>query len=177
MIPLPIPEAIGILDIFHTNERLWSVAHALHGEDTAVVQAQVQEWLTMLLEGRVGRLIGSWRQRLTKSKLRGKRRKVVKKAITYYDRNRGNMRYDVYLKAGYPIGSGAVEGACRHLVKDRMERTGMRWRMESAQSMLDLRAMRINKQWNVYWEYHIEQEQKRIYKNINTVLDTKRKAA
>jgi len=62
-------------------------------------------------------------------------------------------------------------------VKDRMERTGMRWRMESAQSMLDLRAMRINKQWNVYWEYHIEQEQKRIYKNINTVLDTKRKAA
>ena len=48
----------------------------------------------------------------------------------YYENNRDHMRYDEYLAAGYPIGSGVAEGACRHLVKDRMEQTGMRWTVE-----------------------------------------------
>ena len=54
------------------------------------------------------------------------------------------MKYDEYLAAGYPIGSGVVEGACRHLVKDRMEQTGMRWRIEGAQAILNLRAIYVN---------------------------------
>ncbi len=172
-----LPDAVGILDIFHANERIWAVANAVHGDDTVMVQAQVREWLKMLLEGRVGRLIGSWRQRLTKNKYRGKCRKTIANAITYFERHCDYMRYDIYLKAGYPIASGAVEGACRHLVKDRMERTGMRWRMEGAQAMLDLRAMRINDTWNVYREYHIQQEQHRIYKELQFTLDNWSKAA
>ena len=55
-----------------------------------------------------------------------------------------------------PIGSGVVEGACRHLVKDRMERTGMRWIPSGAQAMLDLRATYLNGDWNAFWEYHVE---------------------
>jgi hypothetical protein len=51
------------------------------------------------------------------------------------------MRYDEYLAAGYPIGSGVAEGACRHLVKDRMEQTGMHWTINGAQAMLSLRAI------------------------------------
>ena len=131
----------------------------------------------MLLEGRVGYLIGSWRQRLTKHKICGGRRKTIENAITYFDRNRDQMRYDVYLENGYPIASGAVEGTCRHLVKDRMERTGMRWRMNSAQAMLDLRAMRINHTWDAYFEYHIQQEQNRIYHELPTDIEIINNAA
>ncbi len=73
------------------------------------------------------------------------------------------MRYDEYLKAGYPIGSGVAEGACRHLVKDRLERTGMRWTVEGAQAMLHVRALYLNDQWGEFLEFRVEQEQARLY--------------
>ena len=73
------------------------------------------------------------------------------------------MKYDEYLAAGYPIGSGVVEGACRHLVKDRLERTGMRWHPEGAQAMLNLRATYLNGEWDSYWAYHVAQEDERLY--------------
>ncbi len=64
---------------------------------------------------------------MTKQPLTGSRRKTLNSVITYLANNREHMRYDEYLAAGYPIGSGVAEGACRHLVKDRLEQTGMRW--------------------------------------------------
>jgi hypothetical protein len=73
------------------------------------------------------------------------------------------MRYDRYLKAGYPIGSGVVEGACRHVVKDRMERSGMRWKAEGAQAVLNLRAIHINGDWNNFIEHRIQAEQARLH--------------
>jgi hypothetical protein len=63
------------------------------------------------------------------------------------------VHYDRYLSAGYPIGSGVAEGTCRHLVKDRMERTGMRWVVPTAQAMLDLRAVHASNQWQAYHNY------------------------
>ena len=68
------------------------------------------------------------------------------------------MKYDEYIKKGYPIGSGNVESACRYLVKDRMERTGMRWKFPGAQSILSLRATFINDDLNNYWEYYMKKE-------------------
>ena len=66
------------------------------------------------------------RYQATQCGLKGEKRKTMRGAAEYFERNRDRMKYDEYLAAGYPIGSGVVEGACRHLVKDRMERTGMR---------------------------------------------------
>jgi len=79
------------------------------------------------------------------------------------DRNQGYMAYDVYLRKGYPIGSGAAEGACKHLVKDRMEGTGMRWSREGAQAILELRAVDLNGDWEVFWDYHTAKEKERLY--------------
>ena len=121
------PEAVGILDLFHVMERLWTAAHCFHAEGSDEAEEFVADRLRGLLEGRVGRVIGGLRQRLTKHHLTGSRRKTLESVITYLENNREHMRYDEYLKAGYPIGSGVAEGACRHLVKDRMEQTGMRW--------------------------------------------------
>ncbi len=74
------------------------------------------------------------------------------------------MRYDEYLAAGYPIGSGVAEGACRHVVKDRLEQTGMRWTVAGAQAMLHLCATYLNGQWNDFLNYRIETEQTKLYR-------------
>ena len=80
----------------------------------------------------------------------------MREVAGYFERNRGRMKYDEYLAAGYPIGSGVVEGACRHLVKDRMERAGMRWTPAGAQAMLDLRATYLNGEWTPSGNYHVD---------------------
>jgi hypothetical protein len=73
------------------------------------------------------------------------------------------MRYDKYLAAGYPIASGVIEGACRYVVKDRMERAGMRWTVPGAQAMLDLRTTYVNGQWEKFHNYRITREKQRLY--------------
>ena len=71
------------------------------------------------------------------------------------------MRYDEYLAAGYPIASGVVEGACRHLIADRMELTGARWRLASAEAVLRLRALRSSGDFDRYWVFHEAREYQR----------------
>ena len=88
---------------------------------------------------------------------------MLNRIITYFSRNVTRMRYDQYLAAGYPIGSGVAEGACRHLVKDRLERTGMRWTVEGAQAILDLRSTYLNGDWSAYWSYYTDAEHQRLY--------------
>jgi len=161
-----LPEnVVCILDLFHVLERLWKVAWCFFDETTQKPEAQqwVEDRLRRLLEGKVGSVIGGLRQMMTKRMLKGTRRKTVSEAVGYFARNRERMKYDEYLAAGYPIGSGVVEGACRHLVKDRLERTGMRWVPDGAQAMLDLRATYLNGEWKSFWNYHVEQEDERLY--------------
>jgi hypothetical protein len=164
-----LPEGVTcILDLLHVMERLWKVAWCLFEEGTQKAQAErwVEDRLRMLLDGKVGYVIGGLRQTLTKRKLKGTRRKTMREVIGYVDGNRRRMRYDEYLAAGYPIGSGVIEGACRHLVKDRLERAGMRWTPDGAQAMLDLRATYLNEEWEAFWVYHVEQEDDRLYGNL-----------
>ncbi len=164
-----LPEGVTcILDLLHVMERLWKVAWCLFDEKAQKVQAErwVEDRLRMLLDGKVGLVVGGLRQTLTKRKLRGSRRKTVREVINYFDGNRHRMRYDEYLAAGYPIGSGVIEGACRHLVKDRLERAGMRWHPDGAQAMLDLRATYLNGEWEVFWSYHVDQEDDRLYRKL-----------
>jgi hypothetical protein len=164
-----LPEGVTcILDLLHVMERLWKVAWCLfeEGKQKAEAEKWVEDRLRMLLDGKVGYVIGGLRQTLTKRKLRGSRRKTMREVIGYFDRNRSRMRYDEYLAAGYPIGSGVIEGACRHLVKDRMERAGMRWQPDGAQAMLDLRATYLNGEWDAFWSYHVEQEDDRLYRKL-----------
>ncbi len=156
-------DSICILDIYHVMERLWSAAYCFFPEGSEEAEAFVTQRLTRLLKGQVGRVIGGLKQMGTKHPLRGSKKKQLEAAVTYLENNRHYMRYDYYLEFGYPIGSGVVEGACRHLVKDRMEGTGMRWRTEGAQSMLDLRAVFLNGDWDDFQEYRIQQNVHKLY--------------
>jgi hypothetical protein len=158
-----LPRAIGILDLFHVLERLWGVAHCFHPEKSRAAEEFVTHRLRMLLEGQVGYVIGGLRRLLKNPQLRGQKRRTVTACIGYYENNRDHMRYDEYLAAGYPIGSGVAEGACRHLVKDRMEQTGMRWTPNGAQAMLHLRAIYLNGDWKSYLDYRLATEQTTLY--------------
>ena len=150
-----------ILDIYHVIERLWNAAHCFHPDCSLEAEQFVDRYLQMLLEGKVGSVIGAFK-RFAKKLRKGKRNNLGK-VITYLENNRNYMRYDKYLKAGYPIGSGVVEGACRHVVKDRMEQSGMRWEAEGAQAVLNLRAIHINGDWNDFIQHRIQTEQNRLY--------------
>ena len=164
-----LPEnVICILDLFHVMERLWKAAWCFFDEATQKREAHqwVEKELRMLLEGKVGDVVGGLRQMMTKRDLKGARRKTIGEVAGYFERNRVRMKYDEYLAAGYPIGSGVVEGACRHLVKDRLERAGMRWHPDGAQAMLNLRATYLNEEWDSFWAYHVEQEDERQYRKL-----------
>src|SRR4051794_4074250 len=158
-------ETVCILDLFHVMERLWKVAWCLFEEKSQKAEAHrwVEERLRRLLEGKVDSVIRGMRYQSTHQGLKGAKKKTVKDAAEYFAGNRDRMKYDEYLREGYPIGSGVVEGACRHLVKDRMERTGMRWLPSGAQAMLDLRATYLNGEWEAFWSFHLLQEDQRLY--------------
>ena len=147
----------------HVLDYLWEASHAFHADGSADATRWVMHKLRLLLEDKVGYVIGGLRQSLVKHGLRGSKRKAVVKAIGYMDRNRKFMRYGTYIALGYPIGTGVAEGACGSLVKDRMELTGMRWSLAGAQAVLELRAVKQNGDWEEFWQYRTAQERERIY--------------
>ena len=154
---------VCILDIFHVLERLWAAAHCFHAKESKEAREFVSERLKRILEGQVGRVIGGLRQMAGKQRLKGKRLAVLESAIGYLENHRRFMRYDEYLAAGYPIGSGVAEGSCRYVVKDRMERTGMRWRTASAQAMLDVRAVYVSDHWEEFSAYRVQSGCSNLY--------------
>jgi len=161
---LKLRRAIGILDIWHVTEYLWKLAYCFYREGSAEAEAFVETYLRKLLEGKVGRVIGGIRQMATKrGDLSKPKREKLEQYLNYFAERRDYMKYDEYLVAGYPIGSGVVEGACRHLVKDRMEQTGMRWRIAGAQAILTLRAIYVNEDWKAFHADRIQTEQRRLY--------------
>ena len=156
-----LPDAIPILDLFHATEYLWEAAYCFEAKGSKAAEKFVERYLKMLLEGKVRNVIRAMRRR--QKSLSGNRSKTIDKVIRYYQTNADHMKYDEYLRAGYPIGSGVVEGACRHLVKDRMERSGMRWKIEGARAVLKLRAIYLNGNWNEFLEHRIKTEQNQLY--------------
>jgi len=160
---LKIGRATGILDIWHVTEYLWKLAYCFHPEGSDKAEAFVETYLRKLLEGNVGRVIGGIRQMVTKGGLSKRKCEKAQHCLNYFAKRCEYMKYDEYLAAGYPIGSGVVEGACRHLVKDRMEQTGMRWRIAGAQAVLSLRAIYVNHDWGTFHADRIQVEQRKLY--------------
>jgi hypothetical protein len=123
----------------------------------------VRTRLLRVLQGKTKDVLRGLRQMATKHGLTGSKKKALREVCGYLENNLERLRYDEYLAAGYPIASGVIEGACRHLVKDRMERAGMHWTAAGAQAMLDLRSIYVSGQWEEYQSYRIELETKRLY--------------
>ena len=116
-----------VLDLLHVMEKLWRVGNALHAEGSPETQAFVRERADRILHGEVSQVVKGLRSIVTKRRLKGEKAKTLTEVANYLYANRSRMRYDLYLRRGWPIASGAVEGACKCLVRDRFERSGMRW--------------------------------------------------
>ncbi len=157
-----------ILDIIHASEYLWATATALLGETSPLRTPWVAAKLDLLVAGQVGTLIAQLTTEAAGSAWTELQRTAIQRTMGYYERNLPYMHYDHYLAQGWPIGTGVVEGACGHLVKDRMEQAGMRWTQDGAQAILDLRAVRINGDWEAYWQFHRQQQHHRLYGAAST---------
>ena len=118
---------MDILDLLHVSPRLWEAAHLFHREGSDEATAFVRERMLRVLQGKAKGVIKGLRRMGTKHKLRGVQAARLRKLCNFLESNLHRMRYDQYLAFGYPIATGVIEGACRHIVKDRMERAGMRW--------------------------------------------------
>jgi hypothetical protein len=162
-----LPGCLLILDVWHVLVYLWAASLAFHTEGSAESARWVMRKLKLILEGKVGYVIGDLRRKLAEGKFSNWQRLGLANAIRYMTKNRQFMRYDEYIARGYPIGSGVIEGACRHLVKDRMECTGMRWSIDGAQAVLDLRAVEINGDWASFWDYRAKRESDALYAHLD----------
>jgi hypothetical protein len=167
-----VPGFTLVLDIIHAVEYLWAAANALLGETHPQRLAWVRASLEALLAGQTDAVITALEAEAKDPTCTATQRQAVQRTVGYYQRNRPYMDYDEYLARGWPIGTGVVEGACGHLVKDRMEQSGMRWTTEGAQAVLDLRTVRLNGHWDAYWQFHRQQQHQRLYGMSAPALDT-----
>jgi hypothetical protein len=147
-----------ILDIVHVSEYLWKAATALLGETNAAREQWVYDRLLLLLESRAHEVIAELA-------LIEAPPKAIVAAVSYFQNHRHMMDYKRYLACGYPVSTGLVEGTCGHLVKDRMEGSGMRWSRTGAQHVLDLRAVDKNGDWEDFSGFVKEQGQPPILKH------------
>lgn len=161
-----------ILDIIHVSSYVWKAAQVFHASGSATAKEFVRERMLKILRGEVASVIRGLRRLGTLHGLTGQKKKTLNRICGYLENNRDRMKYDEYLAAGYPIATGVIEGACRHLVKDRLERSGMRWTLAGAQAMLHLRAIHINNDWLEYQTYRIAAEQTALHPLRTLVADS-----
>ena len=164
-----LPQFTLILDIIHVSEYLWDAANALMGETHPERTAWVSKQLLEILSGRTASVIQTLENHAQDTALSDSQRETLNTTIGYYRRNLPYMHYDQCLANGWPIGTGVAEGACGHLVKDRMEQSGMRWTQEGAQAVLDLRSVRVNDDWDKYQLFHRQRQHQRLYGSFPAV--------
>ncbi len=143
-------KVITILDIIHVTEYLWKAGTAFNPEGSKSLEAWVHQRLLAILEGRVSGVAAGMRRSATRRNLPAAQRKAVDTCAKYLLNHRQYLRYDKYLEQGLPIATGIIEGACRHLVKDRMDITGARWSLAGAEAVLRLRALRASGDFDEY---------------------------
>ena len=153
-------------DLVHVLEYLWKAARAIFGQTCTEAEEWVGDRLLGLLTGRTGgetaRTIRWWAERRAAT-IDAAGRKAITRSCKYIaSRKRTRLlRYADALRDGLPISTGVIEGACRYLVKDRMDRTGARWSIAGAEAVLRLRALRASGDFDEYWRFHLAREKER----------------
>lgn len=157
------PDFTLILDFIHADEYLWDVANALLGEQNPQRFEWMAEFTLKVLSSQTEPVIATFQQMAQDKQYTAKQRTQLEKTATYFQRNLPYMDYGTYLKRGWPIASGVIEGACRHFVKDRCELSGMRWTQPGVENLFRLRAVAENGDWNDYHQFRKRQRHSRLY--------------
>jgi hypothetical protein len=155
-----------IIDIVHVIEYLWKAGRVFEPESGPELQGWVRHRILEVLRGKAGLVAGGMRRSATRRQLSDKEREPVDTCANYLLTYSPYLRYNEYLAKGLPIATGVIEGACRHLVKDRMDVTGARWGLTGAEAVLRLRALRSSGDFDEYWNFHETREYERNHRAL-----------
>lgn len=158
-------EVTIVLDFVHVLEYVWKAAFCFFAPGSEAAEAWVMERGLRILQGKASNVAAGIRRSATLQNLSSSEREKADKCADYLLKYRPYLRYDQYLSLGYPIATGVIEGACRHLVNDRMDITGARWRLDRAEAVLRIRALRSSGDFDEYWQFHKMQEFKHNHAN------------
>jgi hypothetical protein len=152
-----------VIDFIHVLEYLWKAAWCFHPPRDPALEDWVTAQALDILHGRTGEVIARIARLAEDHPPRpgGEHAKVIRKTLSYLQNKQPFMDYPRALANGWPIATGVIEGACRHLVQDRMGITGARWGLPGAQAMLWLRAIAASGDTGAYWDWHITRERQR----------------
>lgn len=155
------PNAILTLDVRHAQERLWKMGRLFHEEGSQELQQWVEPLNALLLAGRVDALVKRLRNILKSIPKRGpntkNKRETLEKQIAYFEERREIMRYDEYHREDLVLATGVIEGACRYVVGERLDCSGMRWKLEGAEPLLQLRCIELNDDWDQFISWTADQ--------------------
>jgi hypothetical protein len=152
-----------VVDFIHVLEYLWKAAWSFHREGDPAAEPWVRRHAQQILNGHATKVAGQIRRAATNAALDPPARAGADTCAAYLTSKRAYLDYPTALQKGWPIATGVIEGACRHLVKDRMDITGARWGLHGAEAILKLRAIHSNGDFDEYWHYHLTQEHHRVH--------------
>ena len=152
-----------VVDVIHVLHYLWLAGFAIRRKNHGATEAWVANYLVKLLTRPALDVVAAIRQSATLRGLTEEEREPVEKCANYLLKNSQYIRYRDFLAEGFPIATGVIEGACRHLVQDRLGITGARWHLAGAEAVLHLRAVHSSGDWNDYWAFHLAREAQRNY--------------
>lgn len=154
-----------VIDFIHVVEYIWKAAWSFHREGDPAAEEWVRHHARAVLDGKATRVAGAIRRAATLAGLDQAQRAGADACAVYLTNKAPYLDYPTALANGWPIATGVIEGACRHLVKDRMDLTGARWGLPGAEAILKLRAIRSNGDFDDYWAYHLAQERHRVHES------------
>lgn len=143
-------EIVEIVDFWHAAERLATVAKALFGEGTEEAKQWLATWRHRLHEGEIDALLAKMQSLAARWKS-GRRRQTCLEQLRYFGEHRERMRYEKFRAMNLPIGSGAIEGTCKCLIKKRMATSGMHWGEEQIEPLVALRTVLFNQDWELLY--------------------------
>nr|WP_246239824.1 ISKra4 family transposase [Acrocarpospora corrugata] len=152
-----------VVDFIHLAEYVWKAAWSLHTPGDPAAETWVAIQLLAILSGRLEETLTELRRQARTAGLNPEQRKGIQTCVKYLTAKRDHLDYAGALAAGWPIATGIVEGACRHLVADRLNITGARWGLDGAEAVLKLRAVISNGHLEPYWAFHLQQEHHRVH--------------
>jgi len=156
-----VVEITIVVDFIHVLEYLWKAAYVFTSEGSKKAEEWVHKRLARVLRGQASSVAAGITRSATLRKLTTAERKNADKCAGYLCANAKYLRYNDYLRDGLPIATGVIEGACRHLIADRMDITGARWGLQGAEAILRLRSLRSSGDFSDYWDFHEQQERAR----------------
>jgi hypothetical protein len=152
-----------VIDLIHVLEYIWKAAWCLHAAGDPAAEDWVAVKALAVLAGDSDRAAAGITAQADAAGLAGAQRTGADACVRYLTSKHEYLRYDQALTAGWPIATGVIEGACRHLIGDRLDITGARWGLQGAEAILTLRAVISNGDFDDYWRYHLAREHQRLY--------------